>query len=135
MLLDLERNDLGRVCDYGTVQVDEMMVVEDYSHVIHIVSNVRGKSPRRDGMPSTSSAPCFPAARSPGCRKCGAWRSSTNWSRWHAAPIPGPSGILANTGDMDLNIIIRTFVIKDGMAHVQVGAGIVADSDPAAGVR
>ncbi|HEY6012043.1 MAG TPA: anthranilate synthase component I family protein [Nitrospirota bacterium] len=129
MLLDLERNDLGRVCDYGSVSVDEMMVVEDYSHVIHIVSNVRGMLTQgRDALDLVRAV--FPGGTITGVPKVRCMEIIDELEPVARGPYTGSIGYISNAGDMDLNIIIRTFVIKDGVAHVQVGAGIVADSDP-----
>ena len=129
MLLDLERNDLGKVCAYGTVRVDELMVVEDYSHVIHIVSNVRGElAPGKDGFDLIRAV--FPGGTITGVPKVRCMEIIDELEPVARGPYTGSLGYLANTGDLDLNIIIRTFVVKDGVAHVQVGAGIVADSDP-----
>ena len=129
MLLDLERNDLGRVCEYGTVRVDEMMVVEDYSHVIHIVSNVRGAlTPGRDAFDLVRAV--FPGGTITGVPKVRCMEIIDELEPVARGPYTGSIGYLSNAGDMDLNIIIRTFVVKDGIAHIQVGAGIVADSVP-----
>ncbi len=130
MLLDLERNDLGKVCAYGSVAVDEMMAVEDYSHVIHIVSNVRGElAPGRDGFDLVRAV--FPGGTITGVPKVRCMEIIDELEPVARGPYTGSLGYFANTGDLDLNIIIRTFVVKDGKAHFQVGAGIVADSDPA----
>jgi len=130
MLLDLERNDLGKVCAYGTVSVDELMVVEDYSHVIHIVSNVRGElAPGRDGFDLIRAV--FPGGTITGVPKVRCMEIIDELEPVARGLYTGSLGYLANTGDLDLNIIIRTFIIKDGVAYVQTGAGIVADSDPA----
>jgi aminodeoxychorismate synthase component I len=130
MLLDLERNDLGKVCEYGSVAVDEMMVVEDYSHVIHIVSNVRGRlTPGRDAFDLVRAV--FPGGTITGVPKVRCMEIIDELEPVARGPYTGSIGYFSNSGDMDLNIIIRTFVVKDGIAHVQVGAGIVADSDPA----
>lgn len=129
MLLDLERNDLGRVCGYGTVRVDEMMVVEDYSHVIHIVSNVRGElTAGRDAFDLVRAV--FPGGTITGVPKVRCMEIIDELEPVARGPYTGSIGYISNAGDMDLNIIIRTFVIKDRTAHMQVGAGIVADSDP-----
>ena len=129
MLLDLERNDLGKVCDYGTVAVDEMMVVEDYSHVIHIVSNVRGRlAEGRDAFDLVRAV--FPGGTITGVPKVRCMEIIDELEPVARGPYTGSIGYISNAGDMDLNIIIRTFVVKDGKLHVQVGAGIVADSDP-----
>lgn len=129
MLLDLERNDLGKVCTYGSVRVDEMMTIEEYSHVIHIVSNVRGElSEGRDAFDLIRAV--FPGGTITGVPKVRCMEIIDELEPVARGPYTGSIGYIANTGDMDLNIIIRTFVLKDGIAHVQVGAGIVADSDP-----
>jgi anthranilate/para-aminobenzoate synthase component I len=129
MLLDLERNDLGRVCEYGTVRVDELMAVEDYSHVIHIVSNVRGTmAPGRDAFDLFRAV--FPGGTITGVPKVRCMEIIDELEPVARGPYTGSIGYLSNAGDMDLNIIIRTFVVKDGTAHIQVGAGIVADSVP-----
>ena len=129
MLLDLERNDLGKVCDYGSVRVDEMMVVEDYSHVIHIVSNVRGTlTLGRDAFDLVRAV--FPGGRITGVPKVRCMEIIDELEPVARGPYTGSIGYFSNAGDADLNIIIRTFVVKDGTAHIQVGAGIVADSDP-----
>ncbi len=129
MLLDLERNDLGRVCEYGSVRVDEMMAVEDYSHVIHIVSNVQGTlAPGRDAFDLVRAV--FPGGTITGVPKVRCMEIIDELEPMTRGPYTGSIGYLSNAGDMDLNIIIRTFVVKDGVAHIQVGAGIVADSVP-----
>jgi anthranilate/para-aminobenzoate synthase component I len=129
MLLDLERNDLGRVCAYGSVRVDELMVVEDYSHVIHIVSNVRGDlAPGKDGFDLIRAV--FPGGTITGVPKVRCMEIIDELEPVARGPYTGSLGYIANSGDIDLNIIIRSFLVKDGIAHAQVGAGIVADSDP-----
>ncbi len=129
MLLDLERNDLGKVCTYGSVRVDEMMHIEDYSHVIHIVSNVRGElAPGRDAFDLIRAV--FPGGTITGVPKVRCMEIINELEPVARGPYTGSLGYVANTGDMDMNILIRTFVIKDGVAYIQVGAGIVADSDP-----
>lgn len=129
MLLDLERNDLGKVCTYGSVRVDEMMVIEDYSHVIHIVSNVRGELAKgRDCFDLIRAV--FPGGTITGVPKVRCMEIIDELEPVARGPYTGSIGYISNAGDMDLNIIIRTFVIKEGIAHIQVGAGIVADSDP-----
>jgi len=129
MLIDLERNDLGRVCSYGTVRVDELMITEDYSHVIHIVSNVRGVlSAGRDAFSLLRAA--FPGGTITGVPKVRCMEIIDELEPVVRGPYTGSLGYIAFNGDMDMNIIIRTFVIKDGRAYVQAGAGIVADSVP-----
>jgi anthranilate/para-aminobenzoate synthase component I len=129
MLLDLERNDLGRVCDYGTVDINELMVVEEYSHVIHIVSNIRGSMSKGKDCFDLVRA-MFPGGTITGVPKVRCMEIIDELEPVARGPYTGSLGYISNAGDMDLNIIIRTLVIKDGMAHIQVGAGIVADSDP-----
>ncbi len=130
MLLDLERNDLGKVCKYGTVEVDELMVVEDYSHVIHIVSNVRGDlTPGRDAFDLVRAV--FPGGTITGVPKVRCMEIIDELEPVARGPYTGSIGYFSNAGDVDLNIIIRTFVAAGGAIHAQVGAGIVADSDPA----
>lgn len=129
MLVDLERNDLGRVAEFGTVNVDELMVTEEYSHVIHIVSNVIGRLRRDKGALDLVKA-CFPGGTITGCPKVRAMEIIEELEPVRRGPYTGSMGYLNFNGDLDLNIIIRTLVIKDGLAHVQAGAGIVADSVP-----
>jgi para-aminobenzoate synthetase component I len=129
MLIDLERNDLGRVCDYGTVTVNELMVTEDYSHVMHIVSNVRGVlAPDKDCFSVIKAV--FPGGTITGVPKVRCMEIIDEIEPTRRGPYTGSLGYIGFNGNMDLNIIIRTFLIKEGRAHVQVGAGIVADSDP-----
>jgi aminodeoxychorismate synthase component I len=129
MLIDLERNDLGRVCDYGSIEVDELMVTEDYSHVIHIVSNIKGRLAKgKDCFDVIRAA--FPGGTITGVPKVRCMEIIDELEPVSRGPYTGSIGYISFTGDMDLNIVIRTFVIKDGVAYVQAGAGIVADSDP-----
>ncbi|MFA5353239.1 MAG: anthranilate synthase component I family protein [Thermodesulfovibrionales bacterium] len=129
MLIDLERNDMGRVCDYGSVEVDELMITEDYSHVIHIVSNVKGRL--REGKTAFDAIRAtFPGGTITGVPKVRCMEIIDELEPVARGPYTGSLGYISFGGAMDLNIIIRTFVIKDGRAYVQAGAGIVADSDP-----
>ncbi len=129
MLIDLERNDLGRISHYGTVMVDELMITEDYSHVIHIVSNVRGLLV--DGKDCFSAIrAAFPGGTITGVPKVRCMEIIDELETKRRGPYTGSIGYIGFNGNMDLNIIIRTFLIKDGKAYVQAGAGIVADSDP-----
>ncbi|MBL7170389.1 MAG: aminodeoxychorismate synthase component I [Candidatus Omnitrophica bacterium] len=129
MLVDLERNDLGRVCRYGTVEVNELMTLENYSHVIHIVSNVRGRL--KPGMDRFSAlAACFPGGTITGTPKIRSMEIIDELEKVARSIYTGSIGYFNYGGEMDLNIVIRTFVIADGHAYIQVGAGIVADSDP-----
>jgi anthranilate/para-aminobenzoate synthase component I len=129
MLIDLERNDLGKVSRYGTVKVDELMITEDYSHVIHIVSNIIGKIHKnKDCFDAIRAA--FPGGTITGVPKVRCMEIIDELEPVRRGPYTGSIGYISFSGNMDLNIIIRTFVIKNRMAFVQAGAGIVADSDP-----
>lgn len=129
MLVDLGRNDLGRVCDFGSVKVNELMVVERYSHVMHIVSDVTGTlSPEKDGYDLIRAS--FPAGTVSGAPKVRAMQIIDEVEPTRRGSYAGSVGFLSHTGDLDLCIAIRTILIKDGVAHVQAGAGIVFDSDP-----
>jgi anthranilate synthase component 1 len=129
MLLDLGRNDLGRVCRYGTVRVDEQMVIEKYSHVQHIVSNVRGQM-RADRDQFDVLRACFPAGTLTGAPKVRAMEIIDELEPTRRGPYGGVIGYFSFSGNMDTAITIRTIVCSNGTAHVQVGAGIVADSVP-----
>jgi anthranilate synthase component 1 len=129
MLVDLGRNDLGRVCQYGTVHVPELMVIERYSHVMHIVSEVRGTL--KEGVDSIDVLrACFPAGTVSGAPKVRAMEIIEELEPTRRGPYAGAVGYFSYTGDMDTCITIRTILLKDGIAHVQAGAGIVADSVP-----
>jgi anthranilate/para-aminobenzoate synthase component I len=129
MLIDLERNDIGRVSDYGTVRVDELMITEDYSHVIHIVSNIRGNlADGKDCFDAIKAA--FPGGTITGVPKVRCMEVIDELEPVRRGPYTGSIGYISFSGNIDLNIVIRTFVIKGKMAYVQVGAGIVADSEP-----
>ena len=129
MLIDLERNDLGRVSDYGSVTVDELMITEDYSHVIHIVSNIKGNLVNgKDCFDAIRAS--FPGGTITGVPKVRCMEIIDELEPVQRGPYTGSIGYIGFSGNMDFNIIIRTFVIQDEMAFVQAGAGIVADSDP-----
>lgn len=129
MLVDLERNDLGRVCSYGSVRVDEFMAVERYSHVSHIVSNIRGHlAPGRDALDLIRAV--FPGGTVTGVPKVRCMEIIDELEPVRRGPYTGSLGYISPCGDLDLNIIIRTLVIAGGRAYLQAGAGIVADSDP-----
>jgi len=129
MLIDLERNDLGKISDYSSVEVDELMITEDCSHVIHIVSNIRGTIAKgKDCFDAIRAT--FPGGTITGVPKVRCMEIIDELEPVVRGPYTGSVGYISFTGDMDLNIIIRTFVIKDKTAYVQAGAGIVADSDP-----
>jgi anthranilate/para-aminobenzoate synthase component I len=129
MLIDLERNDLGKISDYGSVVVDEFMITEDYSHVIHIVSNVMGTVARGKNCFDAIRA-AFPGGTITGVPKVRCMEIIDELEPVTRGPYTGSLGYISFGGDMDLNIIIRSFVIKNNTAYVQAGAGIVADSDP-----
>ncbi len=129
MLLDLGRNDCGRVAKTGSVRVTEQFVVERYSHVMHIVSNVEGEL-RDDEGPLSVLKATFPAGTVSGAPKVRAMEIIDELEPSKRGIYAGAVGYLGFDGDMDLAIAIRTAVIKDGQLHVQAGAGIVADSDP-----
>ncbi|WKT79688.1 anthranilate synthase component I family protein [Lysinibacillus fusiformis] len=129
MLVDLERNDLGRVSTYGTVEVDEFMVIERYSHVMHIVSNVRGEIAEDKSNADVIRA-MFPGGTITGAPKIRTMEIIEELEPVRRGLYTGSIGWLGYTGDMEFNIVIRTAFIKDGVAHIQAGAGIVIDSVP-----
>ena len=129
MLVDLGRNDLGRVCDYGSVRVENLMFVERYSHVMHLVSTLRGKlRPELDCFDALMS--CFPAGTVSGAPKVRAMEIIDELEPTRRGIYAGAILYLDFSGNLDSCIAIRTLVAKDGKAHVQAGAGIVADSMP-----
>ena len=134
MLVDLGRNDLGRVCEYGSVNVDELMVVETYSHVMHIVSSVSGTL-RDDVTAMDALRASLPAGTLSGAPKIRAMQIIDELESVKRGPYGGAIGYLSYSGDLDACIYIRSAVFKDGRMHVQAGGGIVADSDPAYEVR
>jgi anthranilate synthase component 1 len=130
MLVDLGRNDLGRVCEYGSVKVDELMVVETYSHVLHIVSQVSGKL--RDGVSAMDALrSILPAGTLSGAPKVRAMQIIDELEPQKRGPYGGAVGYLSYTRDLDTAIYIRSVVVKDGLVHVQAGGGTVADAKPA----
>jgi anthranilate synthase component 1 len=136
MLIDLERNDLGRVCKAGTVEVDEMMVVESYAHVHHIVSNVRGLL-REDVTPGQAIRAVFPGGTITGCPKVRCMEIIAELEQGPRGAYTGSFGYLNRDGRLDLNILIRTIVMHGNGVHgnsveLRAGSGIVADSDPQA---
>ncbi len=131
MLVDLGRNDLGRVCAPGSVEVVEFMQVERYSHVIHLVSTVVGQlSPGRTAYDAL--AACFPAGTLSGAPKPRAMEIIDELEPVRRGLYGGVVGYVDFAGDLDMAIAIRTAVVQDGLAHVQAGAGVVADSSPVA---
>jgi anthranilate synthase component 1 len=127
MLIDLERNDLGRVCVPGSVIVDELMVVESYAHVHHIVSNVRGTL-RADVTPADAIRAVFPGGTITGCPKVRCMQIIAELEGIGRGEYTGALGYLDRNGDMDLNILIRSFRQIGDSLHFRAGAGIVADS-------
>jgi len=129
MLVDLGRNDLGRVCEYGSVQVDELMVVETYSHVLHIVSQVSGRL--REGVTAMDvMRSCLPVGTLSGAPKVRAMQIIDELEPVKRCSYGGAIGYLSWDGDLDTAIHIRTVVVKDGQLHVQAGGGTVADAKP-----
>lgn len=129
MLVDLERNDLGRVCQFGTVRVDEFMTVEQYSHVSHIVSHISGTL-RSDATPFDLIKAMFPGGTITGVPKIRCMEIIDELEPVRRGPYTGSFGYLSWNGNLDLNITIRTLVLCHTAGYLQVGAGIVADSDP-----
>ncbi len=129
MLIDLERNDLGRLCEPGSVQVDELMAIESYAHVHHIVSNVCGRL-RQDVTPGAVIRALFPGGTITGCPKVRCMQLIGELEGRGRGAYTGAMGYLALDGSLDLNILIRTMTIQGGEVELRAGAGIVADSDP-----
>ena len=129
MLIDLERNDLGRLCEPGSVRVDEFMAVESYAHVHHIVSNVCGRL-RDDVTPGAVIRALFPGGTITGCPKVRCMQLIGDLEGKGRGAYTGAMGYLALDGSLDLNILIRTMTVHGGEVELRAGAGIVADSDP-----
>ncbi len=129
MLVDLGRNDVGRVSEKGSVRVDELMAVERYSHVMHMVSNVQGNLERGLDAFDVLRA-CFPAGTVTGAPKVRAMEIIEELEPTKRGPYAGSVGYFSYSGSMDTCITIRTLIIKDGRVYVQAGAGLVADSVP-----
>jgi anthranilate synthase component 1 len=129
MLIDLERNDLGRVCEAGSVAVDEYMVTESYAHVHHIVSNVRGRL-RADRSPVDALRALFPGGTITGCPKVRCMQIIAELEGEGRGAYTGSLGWLGTDGDADFNILIRTLTLRDDLIELRAGAGIVADSVP-----
>lgn len=129
MIVDLERNDLGRVCQYGSVHVPELLTIEEYPTVFHLVSTIRGTvPPDKDNVDIVKA--CFPGGSITGAPKVRAMEIIDELEPTRRSIYTGAIGYLDFGGRMDLNIVIRTFIIKENRAYFQAGGGIVADSDP-----
>jgi anthranilate synthase component 1 len=129
MLVDLGRNDLGRVSEFGSVEVEKLMAVETYSTVIHIVSSVAGRL--REGIGAMEALrSVLPAGTLSGAPKVRAMEIIDELEPVKRGGYGGAIGYLSYTGDLDTCIFIRTVVVKDGIAHVQAGGGTVADARP-----
>ena len=129
MLVDLGRNDVGRVAEFGSIELTEVMVVERYSHVMHISSEVQGRL--RDGLDSFDALKaCVPAGTVSGAPKVRAMEVIDSIEPHRRGPYAGAVGYIDYSGNMDTCIALRTMVIKDGTVYVQAGCGVVADSDP-----
>jgi para-aminobenzoate synthetase component 1 len=131
MIVDLERNDLGRVCSYGSVRVPELLTLESYATVHHLVSTVVGRLHDNRSLVDLLKA-TFPGGSITGAPKVRAMQIIDELEPTQRGVYTGSIGWIGFDGDMDLNIVIRTFLIRDGRVHWQVGGGIVADSDPTA---
>ena len=129
MIVDLERNDIGRVCRYGTVKVDELAILETYSTVFHLTSTVRGRlCPDKDRIDLLKAT--FPGGSITGAPKVRAMEIIDELEPTRRSVYTGSIGYLSFNGEMDSNIVIRTFLVKEGRAYFQVGGGIVYDSEP-----
>ncbi len=129
MLLDLGRNDVGRVAEIGTVRVTDQFVIERYSHVMHIVSNVIGRlAAAHDTVDALMAG--FPAGTVSGAPKVRAMEVIDELEKSKRGPYAGCVGYFAADGEMDTCIVLRTALVKDGQVHVQAGAGVVYDSVP-----
>ena len=129
MLVDLERNDISRVCKPGTVEVNEMMVVESYSHVHHIVSNIKGTLDE-DIKPGKIISAVFPGGTITGCPKVRCMEILGDLEKIGRGPYTGSFGYINHNGDLDFNILIRTMIREDDKLFLRAGGGIVADSIP-----
>ena len=131
MLLDLGRNDIGRVSEIGSVEVTDQMMIENYSHVMHIVSNVEGRlKPGLDAVDALIAG--FPAGTVSGAPKVRAMEIIDELEKERRGIYAGAIGYFSASGAMDTCIALRTAIVKDGTMYVQAGGGVVADSDPEA---
>jgi anthranilate synthase component 1 len=129
MLVDLGRNDIGRVSEPGSVEVSDLMEVEKYSHVMHLVTHVQGKL-RQDMTPFDALRACFPAGTVSGAPKIRAMQIIAELEPEKRGIYAGAVGYFSFTGNMDMAIAIRTIVMKNGIAYAQTGCGVVYDSVP-----
>ncbi|MGZ7033491.1 MAG: anthranilate synthase component I family protein, partial [Thermoanaerobaculia bacterium] len=129
MLVDLGRNDLGRVCEAGSIEVSDFCHIERYSHVMHLVTNISGRL-RRDCTPVDLFLSCFPAGTVSGAPKIRAMELIDQFERSRRGPYAGAVAYVGFSGNLDSCITIRTIVLSGDRAFVQAGAGIVYDSDP-----
>jgi anthranilate synthase component 1 len=129
MLVDLGRNDIGRVSEPGSVEVSDLMEVEKYSHVMHLVTHVQGKL-RDDMSPFDALRACFPAGTVSGAPKIRAMQIIAELEPEKRGIYAGAVGYFSFTGNMDMAIAIRTIVMKNGVAYAQTGCGVVYDSVP-----
>jgi len=129
MLVDLARNDVGRIADFGTVRVTDFMTIEKYSHVMHIVSNVTGTL-RKDRNAYDVMRATFPAGTVSGSPKVRAMQIINQFEKSKRGTYAGAVGYFGFDGNLDSCIALRTIVLKDGKAYVQAGGGVVADSTP-----
>ncbi len=131
MIVDLERNDLGRICEYGTVRPTEFITLEKYSNVFHLVSAVSGRL-REDATPIDCLLAAFPGGSVTGAPKIRSMEIIEELEPVKRSIYTGAIGYIDFSGAMDTSIVIRTFILKDKKLYFQVGGGIVADSDPEA---
>jgi anthranilate/para-aminobenzoate synthase component I len=129
MLIDMERNDLGRVCEFGSTHVSELMTVEKYSHLVHLVTNIKGKL-RNDKTCFDLFKSMFPGGTITGCPKVRTMEIISELENERRGPYTGSIGFFNYNEEMDFNILIRAAILKDNYAYIHVGGGIVADSNP-----
>ena len=129
MLVDLERNDISKVCEPGSVKVDEMMIIETYAHVHHIVSNIRG-SKVKGLSPGNVISSVFPGGTITGCPKVRCMEILGELEKVGRGPYTGSFGYVTHSGNMDINILIRSMLLENQNLFFRAGGGIVADSIP-----
>ena len=129
MLVDLERNDISRVCLPGSVKVDEMMTIESYAHVHHIVSNISGKL-KKNVLPLDAIMAVFPGGTITGCPKVRCMEILGELEKEGRGPYTGSIGYLTHNGNIDFNILIRTMLLEKESLYFRAGGGIVSDSIP-----